>query len=53
MVLAYSTGQELNVIPDDIAEKTAAAWDDYRGMGAAHFEQLKAKLDRTDPTYRQ
>jgi ribulose-5-phosphate 4-epimerase/fuculose-1-phosphate aldolase len=53
MVLAYSTGQKLNVMPDDIAEKTARGWEDYGGMAFAHFEDQKRMLDRIDPSYRE
>jgi ribulose-5-phosphate 4-epimerase/fuculose-1-phosphate aldolase len=51
LVLAYSTGQELNVMSDALAESTARGWDDYQGMAFAHFADLKRLLDRTDPTY--
>lgn len=51
LVLAYSTGQKLNVMPADIAEKTARGWEDYGGMAFAHFEEQKRMLDRTDPSY--
>jgi ribulose-5-phosphate 4-epimerase/fuculose-1-phosphate aldolase len=51
MVLAYSTGQKLNVMPDHLAEKTAQGWDQYGGMAFAHFEEQKRMLDRTDPSY--
>ena len=51
-ILAYSTGQPLNVMSDDTAERTAAGWEDYRGMGDAHFAHLKSELDREDPSYR-
>jgi ribulose-5-phosphate 4-epimerase/fuculose-1-phosphate aldolase len=53
MILAYSTGQKLNVMPSELAEKTARAWDDYKGMATAHFEGLKRKLDRKDASYAQ
>ena len=52
MVLAYSTGQALNVLPDDLAEATAASWDEFAGQGPAHFEQLKQDLDKTQPDYK-
>jgi len=52
MVLAYSTGQALNVMPHELALETAASWDDFKGAGDAHFEQLKAMLDKKDPSYR-
>jgi ribulose-5-phosphate 4-epimerase/fuculose-1-phosphate aldolase len=51
MVLAYSTGRKLNVMPDDLAERTARGWDDYKGMAMAHFEDQKRILDKMDPSY--
>lgn len=52
MVLAYSTGQKLNVMSDELAEKTARGWEEYGGMAFAHFEDQKRMLDRIDPSYR-
>ncbi|MDO7641325.1 MAG: class II aldolase/adducin family protein [Reinekea forsetii] len=52
MVLAYATGQELNVLPHELALETAESWDAFRGTAFAHFEQLKANLDRKDSSYR-
>lgn len=52
VVLTYSAGQPLNVLTDGIAEQTAASWDEFKGAANAHFAQLKAKLDKTDPDYR-
>jgi hypothetical protein len=37
----------------EIAEKTARGWEDYKGMAYAHFEEMKRKLDRKDPSYAQ
>ena len=51
MVLAYSTGQPLNVMSNDVAEQTALGWAECHDMAFAHFQQLKAKLDHTDPQY--
>lgn len=51
MILAYQTGQPLNIMPDDLAEKTAAGWDEFRGAGTAHFEQFKILLNQKDPSY--
>ena len=51
LVLAYSTGQPLNVMSDALAEKTARGWDAYQADAFAHFAQLKTGLDRTDPSY--
>jgi ribulose-5-phosphate 4-epimerase/fuculose-1-phosphate aldolase len=52
MVLAYSTGQPLNVMSDELAEKTARAWDPYRESAFAHFRDLRLMLDHKDPSYR-
>lgn len=51
MVMAYSTGQKLNVMPDELAEKTARGWDGYQSMAFAHFEDQKRLLDRKDLSY--
>jgi ribulose-5-phosphate 4-epimerase/fuculose-1-phosphate aldolase len=51
LVLAYSTGQKLNVLSDEIAEKTAQGWDAYRPSAFAHFEQLKGMLGSLEPAY--
>jgi len=51
MVLAYQTGQPLNIMNDDLAEKTAAGWDDFHDIAFAHFEQFKQILDKKDPSY--
>ena len=37
LVLAYSTGQPLNVMAPDLAEETAAEWDAYRDAQFPHF----------------
>jgi ribulose-5-phosphate 4-epimerase/fuculose-1-phosphate aldolase len=52
MLYAYSSGQPLNVMPQDVAEKTAADWADYGDAAFAHFEQLKLMLDAKDPSYK-
>jgi ribulose-5-phosphate 4-epimerase/fuculose-1-phosphate aldolase len=51
LVLAYSTGQPLSVMPGDLAEATARGWEDYPGQGQAHFSELKLGLDAKDPSY--
>lgn len=53
MVLAYSTGQPLAVMPDDLAEATAAEWTVYRDAEFAHFEEMKRVLDREAPDYKE
>ena len=52
LMLAYATGQPLNVMSDEIAEKTAAGWQSYNDTAFAHFEALKAMLDKQDSSYR-
>lgn len=44
LLLAYASGQPLAVLSDEVAEKTARGWDDYRGMADAHFAYLKSTL---------
>jgi ribulose-5-phosphate 4-epimerase/fuculose-1-phosphate aldolase len=51
LVLAYSTGQKLNVMPPELAEKTARGWESYKDMAASHFAEMKRILDRKDPSY--
>lgn len=53
MVLAYSTGQKLNVMPPALAEKTARDWEDYADSAFVHFEHLKRQLDKKDPSYKE
>lgn len=52
LVLAYSTGQPLKVMPDELAERTAASWDNFKDSAFAHFAELKRMLDDDDPSYR-
>jgi len=51
LVLAYSTGQRLNVMSPEVAERTARGWDDYKGAAFAHFEEMKRSLDAKDASY--
>jgi ribulose-5-phosphate 4-epimerase/fuculose-1-phosphate aldolase len=52
LMLAYATGRPLSVMSDAVASRTARAWQAYDGMAFAHFEHLKATLDRKDASYR-
>jgi ribulose-5-phosphate 4-epimerase/fuculose-1-phosphate aldolase len=52
LVFAYSTGQPLNVMPDDLAQKTASDWLSYNDQAFAHFDYLKRQLDKIDTSYR-
>ena len=52
MVLAYSTGKELAVMGDNLAEETAAEWEQYRDAEFAHFAEMKRILDIEEPDYK-
>jgi ribulose-5-phosphate 4-epimerase/fuculose-1-phosphate aldolase len=52
LMLAYSSGQALNVLSEEVAKKTAQDWTDYSDSAFAHFEQLKLLLDKRDSSYR-
>ncbi len=51
LILALSTGQDLNVMPPALASRTANDWETYSGMAFAHFDELKRALDSKDPSY--
>jgi ribulose-5-phosphate 4-epimerase/fuculose-1-phosphate aldolase len=52
-VMALQTGRELAVIPDEVAAKTEKQYNDFPyGFAEAHFEALKAILDKEEPEYR-
>jgi ribulose-5-phosphate 4-epimerase/fuculose-1-phosphate aldolase len=51
LVQAYSTGQPLKVLPDQVAENTAQDWETIADFSAAHFEEMKRVLDAEDPSY--
>jgi ribulose-5-phosphate 4-epimerase/fuculose-1-phosphate aldolase len=51
LVLAYSTGKKLNVMPHEVAEQTVRDWDHYADQAFAHFEEMKQILDAEDPSY--
>jgi ribulose-5-phosphate 4-epimerase/fuculose-1-phosphate aldolase len=53
LVLAYSTGRELNVMSSDLAEQTASDWEAYKDSAFVHFVQLKQTLDASDSGYAQ
>lgn len=49
MVLAYSSGQPLAVLSDEVAQNTADGWEAYRGMAFRHFDYLKSEIN---PNYK-
>jgi ribulose-5-phosphate 4-epimerase/fuculose-1-phosphate aldolase len=52
LMLAYASGQPLNVLSDEVAQKTAEGWHEYKGMAFEHFAYLKSTLDKDDTSYR-
>jgi len=50
LVTAWSTGQPLKVLSDDVAEKTARAWEKYVDFSLRHFEEMKELMIRRDPS---
>ena len=44
LLLAYGTGRTLNILTDEVAEKTAQAWEREPEFGAAHFEHMRCNL---------
>lgn len=50
-MLAYSTGRELKLVLDELAEEVAKGHEDYVGFAEAHFAELKAILDAEEPDY--
>jgi ribulose-5-phosphate 4-epimerase/fuculose-1-phosphate aldolase len=51
LVLAYSTGQKLNIMAPELAERTAAGWKVYKDSAFSHFAALKRLLDTKDRSY--
>ena len=51
LVLAYGTGRPLRLVQGQIAGRVAQEWQAYEGFAEAHFEELKAILDATEPDY--
>ncbi len=51
LVTAYSTGREISILPDDVAEKTARDWEKITAFSIKHFEEMKIILDREEPDY--
>lgn len=54
-VTALATGKPLRVVSDEVAEKTAAQWDDYVNKSRfadIHLREIREILDREEPDYR-
>lgn len=51
LILAYSTAQRLNILKDDVANKTAQDWEKIDDFSQAHFEEMKFILAKEDPSF--
>ncbi|MBD2607031.1 class II aldolase/adducin family protein [Scytonema hofmannii FACHB-248] len=51
-LLALSSRQKLDIIPDEIAAKTRKQWIQYRDFSLAHLDELKKILDAQEPDYK-
>lgn len=50
LVTAWSTGQPLKVLSDEVAEKTARAWEKIPDFSRQHFEEMKLLMLQQDPS---
>ncbi len=50
LVTAWSTGQPLKVLDDEVAEKTARAWEKITDFSQRHFEEMKHLMIQQDPS---
>ncbi|WP_295478258.1 class II aldolase and adducin N-terminal domain-containing protein [uncultured Pseudomonas sp.] len=50
LVAAWSTGQPLRVLSDEVAEKTARAWEKITDFSEQHFAEMKALMIQADPS---
>lgn len=48
LVTAWSTGQPLKVLSDDVAEKTAQDWEKITDFSRQHFEEMKQIIIAND-----
>lgn len=50
LVTSLSMGKPLNVLSDEVAEKTARAWEGITDFSQQHFEEMKLLMIRQDPS---
>lgn len=50
-LLAMQTGMPLNIMPEDLAVRTAVEFGDFSVNAELHFEALRAALDEEEPAY--
>lgn len=51
LMTAYSSGQPLKILVDDVAEKTAQDWEKIEDFSEAHFTQMKTLLADEDASF--
>jgi len=44
LMLAYASGQPLNIMSDELAQRTASDWDTYSESAISHLEEMKKVL---------
>ena len=53
-LIALSTNKEINILNNDIAEKTALQWENYpNNLAENHLKQIKYILDEEEPDYKR
>ena len=54
-VSSFNTGNDLEILPHEIAEKTAKEWENYKPSNIAdlHFKSLMKILDKEDCDYKE
>jgi ribulose-5-phosphate 4-epimerase/fuculose-1-phosphate aldolase len=53
LLMCYSTGKPLRIVPDSIAALTERQWRDYGQLALDHLDNIKAILDEEEPSYRR
>ena len=51
-LIALQTGRKVRAVSDRVAAKTELQWRNYPDLSEDHFRELRAILDREDPSYR-
>jgi ribulose-5-phosphate 4-epimerase/fuculose-1-phosphate aldolase len=51
-ITALTTGKELNIATDEVAEKTARQWEDYANLAYKHLGAIREILDEDESDYR-
>lgn len=52
LILALSSGRELDIVSHEVAEKTASQWEEYTENHTFHLAAIKEILDDEEPSYR-